>query len=293
MKSDKNKKIKKKINLYYKGKYTRKKINRIGNKIHKTLKIITLFLISILISCIIYVFFFYYSIYKNQNEISELLDNIIIDESLLQAENLNNNENKVTERMLKVQKLQEDNSDIIGWIEIENTKINYPVLQADNNDFYMNHDYKKKYSSSGSIFLDKNYDLDIPSSNLLIYGHNMNNGTMFQNLLKYKNELFYKNHPTIRFTTSYEDSIYEIIAVFESRVYYKSEKNVFRYYFFIDAKNEKEFNEYVENSKKASLYNTGKTAKYGDQLITLSTCAYHTKDGRFVVVARKNNNYTT
>lgn len=110
---------------------------------------------------------------------------------------------------------------------------------------------------------------------------------MFCELLKYEDENFYNEHQTIRFTTNKEDAEYEIIAVFKSRVYYKSEKNVFRYYYFVDANNKEEFDEFVKSSKKASLYDTGKTAKYGDQLMTLSTCSYHTEDGRFAVVARK------
>lgn len=110
---------------------------------------------------------------------------------------------------------------------------------------------------------------------------------MFEDLTKYQKESFYKQHPNIKFTTNNEESEYEIISVFLSRVYYKSEKNVFRYYFFIDAQNEEEYNEYVKNCKSASLYDTGKTAKYGEQLMTLSTCSYHTEDGRLAVVARK------
>ena len=95
----------------------------------------------------------------------------------------------------------------------------------------MTHNYKKQKSKNGSIFLTKDYDWSIPSSNLLMYGHNLNNGTMFQELLKYAKEEFYKEHPIIRFTTNKEDAEYEIISVFKSRVYYKTEKNVFRYYF--------------------------------------------------------------
>ncbi len=112
---------------------------------------------------------------------------------------------------------------------------------------------------------------------------------MFSELLNYKSEEFYKQHPTIKFTTEQEDVEYEIIAVFLSRVYYKSEKNVFRYYYFVNAKNEEEYNNYVENAKEASLYDTGKTAKYGEQLLTLSTCEYSQEDGKFVVVARKKH----
>lgn len=202
-------------------------------------------------------------------------------------ENEEQGENVVTERMLKVEKLQEKNEDIVGWIEIEDTNINYPVLQGEDNEYYLTHNYKKETSQKGSIFLTKDYDWDLPSTNLLIYGHNIMNGQMFQNLLKFADEEFYKEHPVIRFTTQNEDKEYEIISAFKSRVFYKSEQNVFRYYDFVNAENEEEYNEFVKNAKEASLYDIGKTAEYGDQLITLITCSYHTTDGRFVVIGRE------
>ena len=192
-----------------------------------------------------------------------------------------------TERMLQVKQLQEQNTDIVGWLEIENTNINYPVLQGTDNSYYMTHNYKKENSKNGAIFLDANYNWNIPSNNLLIYGHNLGNGMMFQELLKYEKKSFYSQHPVIRFTTAEEDAQYEIISVFKSRVYYKSEKNVFRYYHFINNESEKEYNQFVKNAKNASLYPIDATASYGDQLITLSTCSYYVEDGRFAVVGRK------
>ena len=221
--------------------------------------------------------FTYYKFHTNKNK--NILNDIKIDETQI-------TETK-TERMLQLEELKKQNNDIVGWLEIPNTKINYPVLQTTDNEYYMTHTYRKEYSKDGSIFLDKDYNWDVPSSNLLIYGHNNKNGNMFQELLKYEDESYYKEHPTIEFTTVNEDCTYEIIAVFKSRVYYKSEKNVFRYYYFINAENEEEYNNYVEESKKASLYDTGKTAEYGEQLLTLSTCEYSQEDGRFVIVARK------
>ena len=203
------------------------------------------------------------------------------------SKNIENNNIETTERMLKVKKLQKENDDIVGWLEIEDTNINYPVLQGDDNEFYLNRNYKKEKSEKGSIFLDAKYNWNIPSNNLLIYGHNIINGLMFQDLLKYENQDFYKKHPNIRFTTEKEDKEYEIISVFKSRVYYKSEKNVFRYYDFINAKKEEDYMEFVKNAKKASIYDTEVTAKYGDELITLVTCSYHTEDGRFVVIGRE------
>ena len=192
-----------------------------------------------------------------------------------------------TERMLQVTSLKKENDDIVGWLEIEGTDINYPVLQGEDDTYYLTHNYKKEWSSKGSIFLSKDYNWEIPSCNYMIHGHNLNNGTMFQELLKYEKESYYQEHPTIRFTTETEDAEYDIISVFLSKVYYKHEKDVFRYYYFIDAKTEEEYNHFIDNIEKASLYPIQKTASYKEQLITLSTCSYHTKDGRFVVVGRK------
>lgn len=241
-------------------------------------------LLSLLIFCsVCYFFYYFYSVYNLKKE-SSLLSEVLPQQGL--TYNQRDNESAViekTERMNRLEALQKQNSDIIGWIEIKGTKINYPVVQGKDNSYYLNHNYKKKYSANGAIFLDKNYTWNPPSNNLLIYGHH----TTFKDLLKYQNKKFYNEHPTIRFTTTEEDTDYEIIAVFKSKVYYRSEKNVFRYYYFINSKNEEEYNEFITNAKKASIYNTGKTATYGEQLITLSTCSYHTKDGRFVIIAKK------
>ena len=267
-----------------------------------TIYIFVYILLSILILIsAIYIIKFLLSKEEAKKE-SELLDTVEINNNEIEKEDTeeketketeeitektNEVENKETERMLKVKELQKENADIVGWLEIENTNINYPVLQGEDNEYYMTHNYKKEKSKNGSIFLNKDYDWNIPSSNLLMYGHNLGNGTMFQELLKYQNKEFYNNHKVIRFTTAKEDAEYEIISVFKSRVYYKSEQNVFRYYYFINANTEEEYNNYVENAKKASIYEIEPTAKYGDQLITLSTCSYHVKDGRFAVVGRK------
>ena len=194
------------------------------------------------------------------------------------------------ERMLRVEKLQEKNEDIVGWIEIEETNINYPVLQGDDNEYYLTHNYKKEKSQKGSIFLDAEYDWSIPSNNLIIYGHNIINDLMFKDLLKYADKEFYEEHPVIRFTTKEHDGKYEIISAFKSKVFNKSDTNVFRYYNFMNAETEAEYNEFVENAKKASLYDIEEVAEYGDELITLITCSYHTTDGRFVIVARKEEN---
>lgn len=226
---------------------------------------------------IIFIITIIYLYNKNNN----ILNNIVIDTTKVTSDK--------TERMLQVEELKKENEDVVGWLQIEDSNINFPVLQGTDNEYYITHNYKKEKSKDGAIFLDKDYNWDIPSSNLLIYGHNNKDGNMFQELLNYKEESYYLKHPLIKFTTINEDANYEIISVFLSRVYYKNEKDVFRYYYFINANSEEEYNNYVSESKKASLYDTGKTAKYGDQLLTLSTCEYSQEDGRFVVIARKQD----
>lgn len=239
------------------------------NKRHKSKRIVLvlIFIIAFVIATYIY------------NKSDNALNEIVIDKTKVTSEK--------TERMLQVEELKKENEDIIGWLEIPNSNISFPVVQGTDNQYYMTHTYKKENSKDGSIFLDKDYNWDLPSSNLLLYGHNNKNGNMFQGLLEYKEESYYKEHPTIKFTTVNEDSEYEILSVFLSRVYYKNENDVFRYYYFINAENEEQYNYYIEESKKVSLYDTGKTAKYGDQLLTLSTCEYSQEDGRFVIVAKR------
>lgn len=183
------------------------------------------------------------------------------------------------------------NNEIVGWLKISDTKVNYPVLKRDDNDYYINHNYKGEETNSGAIFLDKAVDLDLPSSNFLIYGHNNLDGSGdFAPLLDYRDLEFYNTHKRIIFATDKEKMEFEIISVFYSKVYYKSQKNVFRYYYFINAQTEEEYDSFVQNAKNASIFDIETTARYGEQLLTLSTCEYSKENGRFVIVAKKINN---
>lgn len=249
---------------------------------NKLKKIVLLLLIVVFVCGIGYTIYYLYNSYKDKKDNTNILNNVIVDDTPVTEEK--------TEKMLQLEELQKENNEIIGWLEIEDTNINLPVCQTTDNDFYLTHNYKKEKSKGGSLFLDKNFDLVNGSSNYLIYGHRNTQGLMFEDLLKYSKEDFYNNHKTIKFTTNKDDSVYEIMSVFYSRVYYKSEQNVFRYYYFVNANNEEEYNDFVNNCKKSSIYDTGVTANYGDQLLTLSTCEYSQEDGRFVVVAKKVNN---
>ena len=128
-------------------------------------------------------------------------------------------------------------------------------------------------------------DCDIAASdNLVIYGHHIKGQKMFGALEEYKSQSFYEEHKTVQFDTLTQHNDYEVIAVFKT-VAYSSEG--FRYYDFVNAENEDEFNAYVGKCKELALYDTGVTAEYGDRLITLSTCEYSAQNGRLVVVAKK------
>ena len=149
---------------------------------------------------------------------------------------------------------------------------------------YLHTNFAREYSYGGIPFIDANCSAD--SDNLLIYGHNMLDGSMFRSLPKYESKSYWQAHPTIHFDTLYEEGEYEVLAAFYDRVYYTYE-NCFKFYQFIDAADEADFNNAISNFRSKALYDTGVTAAYGDKLITLVTCAYHVEDGRFVVVARK------
>ena len=229
---------------------------------------------------------------KNDNKEVQNEDNINNEENQKSQEKSaeeirKENEAESIKRMAQVAKLKKEYKNIVGWIEIKDTHISYPVVQGKDNEFYLTHNYKGGKAERGAIFLDSDYNWDIKGNNLMIYGHYMINNEMFTDLTKYVKEEYYKEHPIIRFTTENEDAEYDIIAVFRAKVYNKNNKDVFKYYNFMNSESEKENNNFIKNIKKASIYDIDEIAEYGDELITLTTCSYYTEDGRFVVVGKK------
>ena len=172
----------------------------------------------------------------------------------------------------------------MGWLSIPGTNIDYPVMQTvDEPNFYLKRSFDKQYSDYGVPYVQENCDLAL-SDNCVIYGHHMNNGTMFAGLCKYESEDFYQEHKIICFDTLSSFGEYEIVAVFKTVAY--SEQG-FKYYHFTRAESAEDFDDYIAQCKALSLYDTGVTAEYGDRLITLSTCEYSRKNGRMVVVAKR------
>jgi len=184
-------------------------------------------------------------------------------------------------------KLYEQNNDMVGWISIPDTKINYPVMQSvDEPNFYLKHGFDKGYTDYGCPYVGEICDVNKPSDNLIIYGHHMKNGSMFSDLEKFKSKGFWEEHKTFSFDTLTEKQTYEVVAIFKTVVYTGSD-NEFRYYQFSDAETPEQFDEYIQRVKEKALYDTGVSAEYGDKLITLSTCEYSNKNGRLVLVAKK------
>ena len=152
-------------------------------------------------------------------------------------------------------------------------------------NYYLHRDFNGKHVSAGALFIAENCDPD-SSDNVIIYGHHMNSGKMFAALNKYKKQSFYEEHKRIVYETLHGQEIYEVMLAFTTPVYTGHD---FAYYAFSKANSAEEYDTYISTCRERALYDTGVTARYGDKLLTLSTCEYSQKNGRMVVVARKTN----
>ena len=201
--------------------------------------------------------------------------------------------------LLEYEELYNQNNDMIGWLKIDDTVIDYPVMQTmDDENFYLKRNFEKESEDNGCLIMDTDsvvgegtkelgyIESKEPSSNLIIHGHNMKSGNMFGELDLYEDETYGKEHNIIYFDSLYEKREYELISVFYSQVFYQHEE-VFKYYKFFQADTQEEFDNWYNNIKEMSLYDTGVEAELGDEFITLSVCAYHVEDGRFVVVGKR------
>lgn len=187
-------------------------------------------------------------------------------------------------RVKAYQKIKEENGDLVGWIKIEGTKIDYPVLQTpDNPNFYLKHDFDKNPSSYGAPYVAEECDLSADCKNIIVYGHHMKNGSMFAGLEDYLDQEFQKAHPVIQFDTLKEFGDYQVMGIFSMSAVEQANP----LYDWITAGTEEAFNEYVAYVRQHSVYATGVDAEWGDHLLSLITCEYTHKDGRLIVVAKK------
>lgn len=244
------------------------------------MKIIYSVIIILLIGIMLISSYFLFKNKKDDKEQENIFENIIdIAE--------NKDENNINDKQeINIQELYNINSDIIGWLKIDNTNMNYPVMQTkENPSYYLRKNFYKKYSLWGTPFLAENCDVKT-SDNLIIYGHHINNSKMFGELENYKKEEYCKSHNIIKFYTMENKFEYEIISVFVTSVY---ENISFPYYKYINFNNEKEFDTFINKCKELSFFDFKKKITYKNKLLTLSTCEYSRKNGRLVIVAKKIN----
>lgn len=225
---------------------------------------------------IIFAFVLCYLIYnfnvdtQAQKQFDDMAQTIVIDE--MDNDNSNDNENNGIESLIA------ENSDCIGWLRISGTKIDYPVMQTKGNpQYYLRRDFNKQYSYMGTPFMDSRCDINY-DNNLIVYGHNMKDGKMFADLLRYKDKEYCKLHNIINFITPNEVQKYEVVAVCKV-------KSDDEWYEYTCQKNKDSFNNLTPHIKDKSLYQIDEPIEYGDNFLTLSTCEYSQKDGRLIVIA--------
>ena len=190
--------------------------------------------------------------------------------------------NEIMERFLD---LYAQNEDLVGWVRVPNTPIDYPVLYCSDNAFYLKHDFNKRQSAAGAIFLDMGADLVEKNQSLALFGHYMKNGTMFTALHNYKDLDYYKTYPIFRFDSLYEDGVYKIFSVFYMAG--NSSDKLFYYYPVSYFRSDDAFMKHVEQLNVRSIFNTDVDVVPGDRLVLLTCCTYEVKNLRLIVAGRK------
>ena len=234
---------------------------------------------------------------SNEALVQRVEQEVSLGEGTSETSNGNSTSAQASEQERNYQPLVQENSHLAAWLMIEGSEVDYPVLYTpEEPEHYLRRAFDGSYALSGSLFIGANSSPD--GSNIIIYGHNMNDDSMFGSLDSYASEDYAREHQEIIYDLiqtdgSYKRLTFEIMAAFYSRIYSVDEKNVFRYYYSTDLSDPDAFQYYIEEVMSASLYDLGVTAEYGDRLLTLSTCSYHTEDGRFVVVAREKHSSTS
>lgn len=241
-------------------------------------------LLLITIVCLIPVGQAYYLSFRHQQQQKELKD-LLEDKKDTGQEEQHEKVNAGQAACLdKFKVLYNKNSDFTGWLVIEGTDIDYPVMKCEEDDYYLSHNFEKEKDKYGCLYVKSSADIHTPGTNIIIYGHNMKDGSMFGTLDQYRSETFYREHASITFDTIYEERSYLVISAFETHLYHDRS---YPYYQFYQADTEEEFYDFYKNVKKMSFYDTGVTASYGDTFLTLSTCSNSGEDSRFVVVAKR------
>jgi sortase B len=170
------------------------------------------------------------------------------------------------------------NEDVIGWLKLDNTVIDYPVTQSNDNAFYLEHDVNKQKNAAGSIFMDYRNNLELSNRNLILYGHDMLDKSMFAAILSYESKYYWDAHPIIHFDTKFNNQDWEVFSAYTTDVDFD--------YIQTDFKSNKEYNQFLQLLQKKSLHPSTLKLAEDDTILTLSTCSYAFNNARFVVHAR-------
>ena len=192
----------------------------------------------------------------------------------------------LAQKLLQYAELATFNPDFVGWIKINNTKIDYPVLHTPSNEeYYLHRNFEKEYSASGTPFLSADNTLEADNEQIIIYGHNMRNGTMFSDLLFYKKQTFWEENPYIYFDLLNSEDNYKIFAVFEMDV--ETGNGHFPFYEHTTFENKELFDAFLNEVTNLSLYDTGVVPTYGETILSLVTCDEYSGSDRIVVMGVK------
>ena len=242
-------------------------------------KVLYCIIILLLVSVMLISSYFIFKELKQNKRQDEVIEEIV--------QIAENTEEKEDKNDIDLNELYKINNDLIGWVKIENTNINYPVMQSKIKNYYLRKDFYKNYSSYGTPFIAEECKIN-KSDNIIIYGHHIRGRKMFGDLESYKSKNFYEENKFIDFYTlndkTTEKKQYEIFAVFKTPVYTSNE---FKYYNYINFNSEEEFSEFINKCKSKAMYDTNINPKYKDKMITLSTCEYSQRNGRLVVIAKE------
>lgn len=209
--------------------------------------------------------------------------NIMLAEEVRQAR-----KGDVNEKFVKYASLLKQNPDFAGWLFIEDTKIDYPVMHTPNDpEYYLHRAFDRSNAKSGCLFADA--ACSISGNSLLIYGHHMKDKSMFGSLTDYRDQAFADEHSLIHFDTLTEERVYELFAAFYWDDSCLQGDTPFCYYEYTELTSPEQFDAYIRSVKSLSIYDTNVNVEYGDQILMLSTCSYHDNNGRFVVVATSHN----
>jgi len=259
--------------------------------VNKKKKVLDLIMIVSFLAVLI-IFFLFMNYLKDNKENEEIADNLkdLIGETVATGGDATEECGEEEIEYVDFSNILAVNLDFVGWLQIQDTAIDYPVVYRPDDTqgsyYYLKRDFYGNSNSGGTLFVDYRNNVR-EDNNIIIYGHKMRAGTMFAALLKYEDEEFYKEHKYISFNTIYGCGTYEVIAAFRTNVK-SANSDDFKYYDYAGNLSAADYEEYVGNCKNLTSYDTA-DAEDGERLITLSTCAYHTYNGRFVVVAKQIN----